>query len=99
MGEARARPMVGAMASSDTPSVTIVGGGTAALEALLAARAALGPAVRLRLIAPERAFRYRPIHPEAPLRPVGERSMRIADIAGEADADLVVDRVALIDER
>jgi sulfide:quinone oxidoreductase len=87
------------MPSSDTPSVTIVGGGTAALEALLAARAALGPAAGLRLIAPERAFRYRPIDPEAPLRPVRERSLRIADITAEADADWVVDRVALIDER
>jgi hypothetical protein len=59
------------------PVLCVVGAGTAGLESLLSARAQLGPAAELRLIAPNRDFRYRPISRDSPLRPARERSIAV----------------------
>jgi len=80
------------------PRLTIVGGGTAALEALLAARRSLAQDADLCLLAPEREFRYRPIDPDAVLRPVAERGLRIAELVAKTGARWVVDRAAVVDD-
>ena len=81
-----------------SPVVCVVGGGTAGLEGLLVARRQLGAAADLRLIAPEREFRYRPMSPGSLVRPARERGLAIADIASEVSATWVADRAALVDE-
>lgn len=81
---------------SHRPVLCIVGAGTAGLEALLAARQRLGTSIELRLIAPDRAFSYRPIRPGPTLRPTAERSLEIADVTTELGADWVRDRVAAV---
>jgi len=81
------------------PLLTIAGSGTGALEALLGARKLLGAQVELCLIAPEREFHYRPIHPDSLFAPVRERSLRIAEIAKIAGARLVADRAAVVDQQ
>jgi sulfide:quinone oxidoreductase len=75
-----------------------VGAGTAGLEALLAAREALGAKAELRLIAPEREFRYRPMSPGSLFRPAQERGVAIADLVAQAGAVWVVDRAAAVYE-
>jgi sulfide:quinone oxidoreductase len=80
------------------PVVCVVGGGTAGLEGLLLARETLGPEAELRLIAPEREFRYRPMSPGSLFHPAQERSLRIGDVVSHAGATWVADRAALIDE-
>jgi sulfide:quinone oxidoreductase len=81
------------------PVLTIVGCGTGALEALIGARKLLRPDAELCLIAPEREFHYRPVDPDSLFRPVRERSLRIADVAAQAGARLVVDRADVVDEQ
>jgi sulfide:quinone oxidoreductase len=78
--------------------VCVVGGGTAGLEGLLSARQELGPEVELRLIAPEREFRYRPMSPDSLFRPAPERSLRIDDVVSHAGATWVADRAAVVDD-
>src|SRR5450631_4237772 len=80
------------------PVVCVAGAGTAGLEALLAARAALGAGAELRLIAPEAEFRYRPMSPGSLFRPAEERGVAIADLAAEAGAAWVDDSAAAVDE-
>jgi sulfide:quinone oxidoreductase len=81
-----------------TPVVCVVGAGTGGLEGLLAAREALGPAADLRLIAPEREFRYRPMSPDSLFRPAPERGVAIADLAAHAGATWVVDAAESVHE-
>src|SRR5215472_2129285 len=80
------------------PIVCIAGGGTAGLEALLCARELLGDRVELRLISPEREFRYRAMRADRPLVPAPEGALKIADFAAEAGAALVHDRVIEVRE-
>ena len=70
------------------PVVCVVGAGTAGLEALLSAREELGPSAELRLIAPEREFRYRPKSASL-FRPAGEGSLAIGDLVAEVGATWV----------
>ncbi|HTX46442.1 MAG TPA: FAD-dependent oxidoreductase [Solirubrobacteraceae bacterium] len=83
------------------PVVCVVGAGTAGLEALLGVREQLQDDVELRLIAPNREFRYRPINRDSLFSPAPERAIDIADLVAETDADWVRDRVAAVhqDER
>lgn len=76
----------------------IAGAGTAGLEALLCARELLGSEVQLRLIAPEREFRYRPMSTGSLYRPAAERSLAIADVVRDARAVWVQDRIAAVRE-
>jgi sulfide:quinone oxidoreductase len=78
------------------PVVCVAGAGTAGLEALLCARELLGADVELRLIAPEREFRYRPMSTGSLYRPAAERSLAIADIVRDTDATWVRDRVVAV---
>lgn len=81
-----------------SPVVCVVGGGTAGLEGLLLARELLGPQADLRLVAPEREFRYRPTSADSLFRPVAERGLRIADIVAQAGATWIDDRAAAVDD-
>jgi len=81
------------------PVVCVVGAGTAGLEALLAARECLGAAAELRLIAPDREFRYRPMSPGSLFRPAEERGVAIAELAAQAGAEWVADHAAAVYEQ
>ena len=78
--------------------VCVVGAGTAGLEGLLSARQELGPDAELRLIAPEREFRYRPMSRDSLFRPAPERSLAIADLVAQTGATWVADRADVIHE-
>ena len=79
--------------------VCVVGAGTAGLESLLAARARFGADLDLRLIAPEREFRYRPMTEASLFRPAAERGLAIADLVAETGATWVQDRVDAVHEQ
>ena len=80
------------------PVVCIVGAGTAGLEALLSAHEVLGASVDLRLVAPDREFRYRPMHRNALFRPAAERGIKVADLVAETGASWVRDRAEVVRE-
>lgn len=86
------------IASVARPVVCIVGAGTAGLEALLSAREALGASVDLRLVAPDREFRYRPMHRDSLFRPARERGIKVADLVAETGATWVRDRAEFVRE-
>ena len=78
--------------------VCVVGAGTAGLEALLSIRDALGASVDLCLVAPDREFRYRPMHRDSLFRPARERAIKVADLVAEAGATWVRDRAEVVRE-
>ena len=80
------------------PVLCVVGSGTAGLEALFAARAALGETVGLRLITPEHEFRYRPMSAASLFRPAEERGLPIADVATQAGAEWIQGSAAAVYE-
>ncbi len=75
------------------PIVCIAGGGTAGLEALLAARELLGDRVELRLVSPKRQFRYRAMPAGRPLVPAPEHATAVAALAADTGAEVLYDRV------
>ena len=66
--------------------VVIAGGGVAGLEALLALHQFAGPRVRVELLAPERAFVYRPLAVAEPFRLVDPARIDLAELAAEHGA-------------
>ncbi|HUN79427.1 MAG TPA: FAD/NAD(P)-binding oxidoreductase [Solirubrobacteraceae bacterium] len=66
------------------PTICIVGAGTAALEGLLCARQRFGADARLRLIAPDSEFRYRPMSLRSPFRPAREQALAIGELVAQA---------------
>ncbi len=80
------------------PVVCVVGAGTAGLEGLLSAREEFGAKAELRLIAPEREFRYRPMSPGSLFRPAQERGLAIANLVAQAGVTWVADRADVIYE-
>ncbi len=86
------------MGANGQPVVCVVGAGTAALEGLMSVHARLGLLAELRLVAPDREFRYRPMDPDSPFRPARERGLKIADVAKEVDARWIADRADIVDE-
>src|SRR5215218_5764501 len=86
------------MAEPGSPAdVLIVGGGVAALEALMALRDLAGDRVRITLVAPEPDFVYRPM---AVLEPFGlgeARRYPLRRIADDFETALVQARVAAVD--
>jgi sulfide:quinone oxidoreductase len=84
-----------------SPVVCVVGAGTPGLEALLSARAQIGPRAELRLIAPDREFRYRPMSADSLFRPARERALAIGDLVARVGATWIEDRAEAVyeDER
>ena len=78
------------------PVVCVVGSGTAGLEGLLAARAQLGSDAELRLVSPEREFRYRPVSQGSLFRPARERGLAVADLVAETGAQWTEDRAEAV---
>jgi sulfide:quinone oxidoreductase len=77
--------------------VLVVGGGVAALEALLALRALAGDLVDLELLAPETRFFYRP---QAPLEPFGGgrvASFELGEITRIVGAELTLGELASVE--
>jgi sulfide:quinone oxidoreductase len=77
--------------------VLIAGGGVAGLEALLALRDMAGDRVRLVLAAPDEQFTYRPLAVAEPFALGRAHQVPLAQFAGEADAELVLDPVTSVD--
>src|SRR3712207_1267319 len=77
------------MAASGTAHVVIAGGGVAGLEALLALRDLAGDRARLTLIAPEEEFTYRAMTVVEPFAQAPVRGFRLADVAAQAQAELL----------
>ncbi|HUY59007.1 MAG TPA: hypothetical protein VMV16_04810 [Solirubrobacteraceae bacterium] len=80
------------------PVVCVVGAGTAGLEGLLAVHEQLGDSIDLRVIAPEREFRYRAMSADSLFRPTHERGAPISEIAAEVGATCVCERVVAVHE-
>ena len=80
------------------PVICVVGAGTAGLEGLLAARDEFGANAELRLIAPEREFRYRPMSPDSLFNPARERGLAIADLVAQAGVTWLADRADVVDQ-
>jgi sulfide:quinone oxidoreductase len=101
-GSGRYRQLMPGDTSSTRPAesraeVVIVGGGVAALEALIALHDLAARRVHVTLIAPEREFVYRPLAVSEPFG-LGARTRRaLAHVARDFDADLVSDAVVEIE--
>jgi len=85
--------------SAGSARIVVAGGGTAGLEAALA----LGELLeawrrRLSLIAPDPAFAYRPLSSVAEFATHPLHELPLAELAASVGAQLVHDRVALVDE-
>jgi sulfide:quinone oxidoreductase len=78
--------------------VVIAGGGVAGLEALLALHAIAGDRVRLRLIAPDAEFSYRPLAVAEPFALGHAHRVPLSRFAEEASADLTIDAVIGVDD-
>jgi sulfide:quinone oxidoreductase len=61
-------------------------------------RETFGASVELRLLAPDREFRYRPMRQEELFAPARERALAIGDLVAEAGATWVADRVEVVRE-
>lgn len=79
--------------------VVICGGGVAAVEALLALRAALKIGAEVHLVAPNRQFVYQPLAVAAPFDLTETHLFELAAIAREQNAKLHVDSVVHVDPR
>lgn len=88
-----------AMADAHTATrVVIAGGGVAAVETLLALRAApRGGALEITLVAPGEMLEYRPLSVLEPFGPAPLRRFPLARICAEHDATLLTDTVAAVD--
>ncbi|MGZ8481915.1 MAG: NAD(P)/FAD-dependent oxidoreductase, partial [Candidatus Limnocylindria bacterium] len=85
------------MSQSTHLRVVIVGGGVAALEALIALRDMAGDLVDMTLIAPEEAFTYRPMTVAQPFSAGHARRYDLSEIAARFGAQLVRDTVEEVD--
>lgn len=77
--------------------VLIAGGGTAAVEALLALHARAAGALDLTLLAPDDRYRYRPLAAYAGLVPDLAQTVAFDALTAEHGAGLVVDRLEHVD--
>jgi sulfide:quinone oxidoreductase len=78
--------------------VVVAGGGIAAVETLLALRAApRGSELSVTLVAPGEQLEYRPLSVLEPFGPTPLRRYPLARICAEHDATLLADRVAAVD--
>jgi sulfide:quinone oxidoreductase len=74
--------------------VVIAGGGVAALETMMALRAAAGDRVSITLLAPKRDFHYRPMAVAEPFSISRARHVALVAIAADFDAHHVADGLA-----
>jgi sulfide:quinone oxidoreductase len=81
---------------SDRLRVVVVGGGVAALEAILALQTLAEDRVRLELVAPEPDFTYRPLAVAAPFRVADVQRFPLAMFTEHAGADLRQGKVAAV---
>jgi sulfide:quinone oxidoreductase len=79
--------------------VVIAGGGVAAVEALLALRALARERVSLTMVAPDDDLLVRPLSVAEPFEGPFERSYSLDKICSDAGADLVPDKLKLVDDR
>jgi sulfide:quinone oxidoreductase len=79
--------------------IVICGGGVAAVEALLALRAALKVGVEVHLVAPNRQFVYQPLAVAAPFELAETHLFELAEIASEQNASMHVDSVVCVDAK
>ncbi len=77
--------------------VVIAGGGIGALEGLLALRALAADRISITLLAPDPEFRHRPLSVTEPFDLAAPRTLRLADVAREAEATLIEDALIGID--
>lgn len=77
--------------------LVIVGGGIAALEAVLALRELAPRAIRITLLAPEEEFAYRPLAAVEPFELGKMRRLPLADLADEFGFELVRDRLRSVE--
>ncbi|MDO8212558.1 FAD-dependent oxidoreductase [Conexibacter sp. CPCC 206217] len=77
--------------------IVVAGGGVGAIEALLALHRLLAGAVELTLLAPERAFVYRPLAVAEPFTGAAPPSLPLAEIAAEHGAAFVHDALEEVD--
>jgi sulfide:quinone oxidoreductase len=82
---------------SSAPEVVIVGGGVAALEALMALRAHARDRVSITLVAPEHDYVYRPMSVGTPFGLGEPRRYPLQEIADDFGAQLVQGRVTAVD--
>src|SRR4051794_30248791 len=85
------------MTETTSSHVVIAGGGVAALETLMALRDLAGDRVAITLIAPDRAFTYRPMTVAEPFALGHARQYELADIAREHGARFIHDSVAEVE--
>src|SRR5687767_9821261 len=83
--------------SSAASDVLIVGGGVAALEALMALRALAGERVRITLAAPDPDFVYRPMAVAEPFGHSAPRRYPLRQIAADFGARLIQSAVVAVD--
>lgn len=79
------------------PKALIAGGGTAAIEALLALRSLLASEVQIELLAPEEEFVYRPLSVTEPFELAQAPRFDLARIAGSQGAVLHRDALSGVD--
>lgn len=80
-----------------SPTVLIVGGGVAGLEAALALQALAGDLVRVEIVTPETDFAYRPLAVTEPFRAGEVRRFPLRDLVEAAGAALRSGRVEAVD--
>jgi sulfide:quinone oxidoreductase len=83
--------------SSSAAEVVIVGGGVAALEALMALRALAGERVRITLVAPDSDFVYRPMAVAEPFGLGAPQRYPLRQVAADFGAHLVRAAVVAVD--
>ena len=77
--------------------VLIAGGGVAALEAMIALRALAGERIDITLLAPDSAFRYRPLAVAEPFTIAHADCVPLSDVADDFGAELVAGALAGVD--
>lgn len=85
----------GSQQSSSLP-IVVAGGGVAALEAILALRAAGGDDVPIELVCPDRRFTYRPLSVLEPFSEVEPHTVDLAEFAAEQRVVLRQGRVTRV---
>jgi sulfide:quinone oxidoreductase len=85
------------MGSAGEFRVVVAGGGVAALEAVLALHELCPERVSTTLLTPQPTFTHRPLSVLEPFPGAGGRRYELAQVAHDAGARLVADRVALLD--